>query len=189
VSNKSVHRPAKRILTIFGLAIIDSIFSPHSQLLRCHRCQCRQKSEQGFRPKVFHPPNRNTQAQSVPSLQHQLANAMRDKPPKQRSQPVTIGRRSLQRRQSYTLLQSCIICRGHADLQRSPPSCLAPATVEAHNILFLQHQYCKELHHHCTLPTTKLRPCCSVLKNFQDFPLHRIFGRMHKALNKDKNKN
>jgi len=30
---------------------------------------------------------------------------------------------------------------------------------------------------------------CWVRKNFQDFPSHRIFGRMHGALNIDKNKN
>jgi len=35
---------------------------------------------------------------------------------------------------------------------------------------------------------TTFRPCL-VRKNFQDFPSHRIFGRMHGALNKDKNKN
>jgi len=28
-----------------------------------------------------------------------------------------------------------------------------------------------------------------VRKNFQDFPSHRIFGRMHGALNIDENKN
>jgi len=33
-----------------------------------------------------------------------------------------------------------------------------------------------------------LRPCL-VRKNFQDYPSHRIFGRMHGALNIDKNKN
>ena len=33
-----------------------------------------------------------------------------------------------------------------------------------------------------------LRPCL-VRKNFQDFPSHRIFGRMHGALNTDENKN
>jgi len=32
-----------------------------------------------------------------------------------------------------------------------------------------------------------LRPCL-VRKNFQDSPSHRIFGRMHGALNIDKNK-
>jgi hypothetical protein len=30
---------------------------------------------------------------------------------------------------------------------------------------------------------------CLVRKNFQDFPSHQIFGRMHEALNIDKNKN
>jgi hypothetical protein len=30
---------------------------------------------------------------------------------------------------------------------------------------------------------------CLVRKNFQDFPSHRILGRMHVALNKDNNKN
>ena len=34
----------------------------------------------------------------------------------------------------------------------------------------------------------ELRPCL-VRKNFQDSPLHRIFGRMHGALNIDENKN
>ena len=33
-----------------------------------------------------------------------------------------------------------------------------------------------------------LRPCL-VRKNFQDFPSHRIFGRMYRALNIDENKN
>ena len=33
-----------------------------------------------------------------------------------------------------------------------------------------------------------LRPCL-VRKNFQDSPSHRIFGRMHGALNIDENKN
>jgi len=37
-------------------------------------------------------------------------------------------------------------------------------------------------------PVVWLRPCL-VRKNFQDSPSHRIFGRMHGALNKDKNKN
>jgi len=32
------------------------------------------------------------------------------------------------------------------------------------------------------------RPCL-VRKNFQDSPSHRIFGRMHEALNIDENKN
>jgi len=30
---------------------------------------------------------------------------------------------------------------------------------------------------------------CLVRKNFQDFPSHRIFVRMHRALNIDENKN
>jgi len=34
----------------------------------------------------------------------------------------------------------------------------------------------------------KLR-LCLVRKNFQDSPSHRIFDRMHGALNKDENKN
>jgi len=34
----------------------------------------------------------------------------------------------------------------------------------------------------------RLRPCL-VRKNFQDSPSHRIFGRMHGALNIDENKN
>ena len=33
-----------------------------------------------------------------------------------------------------------------------------------------------------------VRPCL-VRKNFQDFPSHRIFGHMHRALNMDENKN
>jgi len=35
---------------------------------------------------------------------------------------------------------------------------------------------------------SELRPCL-VRKNFQDSPSHRIFDRMHGALNIDKNKN
>ena len=33
-----------------------------------------------------------------------------------------------------------------------------------------------------------LRPCL-IRKNFQDSPSHRIFGRIHEALNIDENKN
>jgi hypothetical protein len=51
----------------------------------------------------------------------------------------------------------------------------------AHRVTGTGTPQSRSLSHH-------IRPCL-VRKNFQDSPSHRIFGRMHGALNKDKNKN
>ena len=61
---------------------------------------------------------------------------------------------------------------------------LLPATTHQESIIFFQDTQKKHKIH-----KRERARSCLVRKNFQDFPLHRIFGRMHGALNIDKNKN